>query len=90
VDHLYDGSRHLAIPVARHRVAATHGAGCTHSAALAAALAAGLPLAAAARYAAGVAGEAVAHGLATLGAGDGPVHALSHYVFTGGMEKTDE
>ncbi len=87
VDHLYDGSRHLAIPVARHPVAATHGAGCTHSAALAAALAAGLPLAAAARYAAGVAGEAVAHGLAMLGAGDGPVHALSHYVFTGMMEK---
>ena len=36
VDHLLDGSRHVAIPVARHPVAATHGAGCTHSAALAA------------------------------------------------------
>ena len=34
VDHLFDGSRHMAIPVARHGVAATHGAGCTHSAAL--------------------------------------------------------
>ena len=45
VDHLFDGSRHIAIPVARHGVAATHGAGCTHSAALAAGLAAGLPLA---------------------------------------------
>ena len=34
VDHLYDGTRHLAFPVARHGIAATHGAGCTHSAAL--------------------------------------------------------
>jgi hydroxymethylpyrimidine/phosphomethylpyrimidine kinase len=76
VDHLYDGRRHLAIPVTRHRVAATHGAGCTHSAALAAGLAAGLPLADAARQAAAVAGAAVAHGLAALGAGEGPVHVL--------------
>jgi hydroxymethylpyrimidine/phosphomethylpyrimidine kinase len=80
IDHLFDGSRHLAIPVARHRVAASHGAGCTHSAALAAGLAAGLPLAAAARHAAEVAGEAVAHGLDQLGAGDGPVHVLSGYL----------
>ncbi len=43
VDHLFDGTRHLAIPVTRCPVAATHGAGCTHSAALAAGLAAGLP-----------------------------------------------
>jgi hydroxymethylpyrimidine/phosphomethylpyrimidine kinase len=76
VDHLFDGSRHVVIPVARHRVAATHGAGCTHSAALAAGLAAGLPLAEAARQAAAVAGEAVAHGLAALGAGEGPVQVL--------------
>src|SRR5579864_2355825 len=76
VDHLFDGSRHLAFPVARHGVAATHGAGCTHSAALAAGLATGLPLAQAAREAAEVAGEAVAHGLAALGAGEGPVHVL--------------
>jgi hydroxymethylpyrimidine/phosphomethylpyrimidine kinase len=76
VDHLFDGSAHVAIPVARHPVAATHGAGCTHSAALAAGLAAGLPLAEAARQAADVAGDAVAHGLAALGRGDGPVHAL--------------
>jgi hydroxymethylpyrimidine/phosphomethylpyrimidine kinase len=79
VDHLFDGARHLAIPVARHGVAATHGAGCTHSAALAAGLAAGLPLAEAARQAAEVAGEAVAHGLAGLGAGEGPVHVLHDY-----------
>jgi hydroxymethylpyrimidine/phosphomethylpyrimidine kinase len=76
VDHLFDGSRHLAIPVARHQVAATHGAGCTHSAALAAGIAAGLPLADAARQAAAMAGDAVAHGLAVLGGGDGPVHVL--------------
>ena len=76
VDHLFDGSRHVPIPVARHPVAATHGAGCTHSAALAAGLAAGLPLIDAARRAADVAGDAVAHGLAGLGGGDGPVHVL--------------
>ena len=79
VDHLFDGSRHMAIPVARHGVAATHGAGCTHSAALAAGLAAGLPLAEAARQAAVMAGEAVAHGLAWLGGGEGPVHVLHEY-----------
>jgi hydroxymethylpyrimidine/phosphomethylpyrimidine kinase len=76
VDHLFDGTRHLPIPVARHRVAATHGAGCTHSAALAAGLAAGLTLADAARQAAAVASDAVAHGLPGLGGGDGPVHVL--------------
>jgi hydroxymethylpyrimidine/phosphomethylpyrimidine kinase len=79
VDHLFDGSGHEPIPVARHRVAATHGAGCTHSAALAAGLAAGLSLAEAARHAAGVAEEAVAHGLAELGGGEGPVHVLHGY-----------
>jgi hydroxymethylpyrimidine/phosphomethylpyrimidine kinase len=62
--------------VPRHDIAATHGAGCTHSAALAAGLAAGLSLPDAARQAAAVAGDAVAHGLAGLGGGDGPVHAL--------------
>jgi hydroxymethylpyrimidine/phosphomethylpyrimidine kinase len=35
IDHLFDGTRHVEIPVARHDVAATHGAGCTHSATLA-------------------------------------------------------
>jgi hydroxymethylpyrimidine/phosphomethylpyrimidine kinase len=76
VDHLYDGRDDVVIPVARHRVAATHGAGCTHSAALACGLAAGLSLADAARQAAAVASDAVAHGLTAIGAGDGPVHAL--------------
>ncbi len=76
VDHLFDGSAHLPIPVPRYPVAATHGAGCTHSAALAASLAAGLPLAEAARRAAWIAGDAVRHGLASVGDGDGPVHVL--------------
>ena len=79
VDHLFDGSRHLRIPVAHHPVAATHGAGCTHSAVLAAGLAAGLTLPEAAEQAALLAGEAVAHGLATLGAGEGPVHVLHQF-----------
>jgi hydroxymethylpyrimidine/phosphomethylpyrimidine kinase len=76
VDHLFDGSDHVPIPVTRVPSATTHGAGCTHSAALAAGLAAGLPLADAARQAAAVAGDAVAHGLDDLGGGEGPVHAL--------------
>jgi hydroxymethylpyrimidine/phosphomethylpyrimidine kinase len=80
VDHLFDGTAHLPIPVQRHAVQATHGAGCTHSAALAAGLAAGLSLAAAAKQAACVASDAVAHGLVGLGGGDGPVHALHNVV----------
>jgi len=76
VDHLFDGREHLRISVPRYDVAATHGAGCTHSAALAAGLAAGLPLRDAARQAAAVAGDAVEHGLFSVGGGDGPVHVL--------------
>ena len=90
VDHLFDGSRHVQIPVVRHGVAATHGAGCTHSAALAAGLAAGLPLAEAAGQAAAMAGEAVAHGLAALGAGEGPVHVLHQYRPTTTGSRHDE
>jgi hydroxymethylpyrimidine/phosphomethylpyrimidine kinase len=77
VDHLFDGSRHVEIPVERHAVRATHGAGCTHSATLAGLLARGLPLEEAARAAARAASEAVRHGLAELGAGDGPVDVLN-------------
>jgi len=77
VDHLFDGEHHVEIPVERHDVAATHGAGCTHSATLAAALAKGLTLDMAGREAARVAGNAVRNGLADVGAGDGPVNVFA-------------
>jgi hydroxymethylpyrimidine/phosphomethylpyrimidine kinase len=77
VDHLFDGDEHVELPVARHHVAATHGAGCTHSATLAALLARGLPLVEAARGASAAASAAVGNGLAEIGAGDGPVDVLN-------------
>jgi hydroxymethylpyrimidine/phosphomethylpyrimidine kinase len=76
VDHLFDGERHVEIPIQRHDVAATHGAGCTHSATLAAYLAKAWPLEDATRAAAATASAAVAHGLVELGAGEGPVDVL--------------
>jgi hydroxymethylpyrimidine/phosphomethylpyrimidine kinase len=76
VDHLFDGKRHVEIPVIRHDVAATHGAGCTHSATLTAQLARGMELEPAARSAAQAASRAVAQGLEEVGAGDGPVDVI--------------
>ncbi|HEY2371618.1 MAG TPA: bifunctional hydroxymethylpyrimidine kinase/phosphomethylpyrimidine kinase [Gaiellaceae bacterium] len=76
VDHLFDGREHIEIPVERHDIAATHGAGCTHSATLTALLARGESLEDAARGAAAAASRAVAQGLAGLGAGEGPVDVL--------------
>ena len=76
VDHLFDGKRHVEIPVERSDTRATHGAGCTHSATLAAGLARGLSLEEAAREASRLASAAVRHGLAEIGAGDGPVDVL--------------
>ncbi len=72
-DHFFDGETHVDIPVPHHDVRATHGSGCTHSATLAALLARGEDLLSAAMLAAATAADAVEHGLAELGAGEGPV-----------------
>jgi hydroxymethylpyrimidine/phosphomethylpyrimidine kinase len=76
-DHLFDGETHEEIPVERHDVAATHGAGCTHSATLAALLARGETLENAARGASVAASRAVKNGLVEIGQGEGPVNVLA-------------
>jgi hydroxymethylpyrimidine/phosphomethylpyrimidine kinase len=75
VDWLFDGERHIPIPVERYGEETTHGAGCTHSAAFAALLARGEALEDAARGAAEIATEAVRAGY-RVGRGAGPVDAL--------------
>ena len=75
VDWLFDGARHVPIPVARYGEETTHGAGCTHSASLTAFLARGESLEEAARAAAEIATEAVRSGY-RVGAGSGPVDVI--------------
>jgi hydroxymethylpyrimidine/phosphomethylpyrimidine kinase len=72
-DLFFDGDRLVPIPGERHPDGASHGSGCTHSSAVAAYLALGHDPLEAARRAKAIASEAVAAGLADLGAGAGPV-----------------
>ena len=72
VDWLFDGERHVPIPVERYGEETTHGAGCTHSASLAGLLALGERLEEAARGAAEIATQAVRDGY-QVGSGSGPV-----------------
>jgi hydroxymethylpyrimidine kinase/phosphomethylpyrimidine kinase len=76
VDTLYDGNEVVDLPVPRYETGATHGAGCTHSATLTALLACGLDLFQAASAAAIAASNAVLHGFAELGSGEGPVNVF--------------
>ncbi|MBA2693760.1 MAG: bifunctional hydroxymethylpyrimidine kinase/phosphomethylpyrimidine kinase [Rubrobacter sp.] len=79
-DLLYDGERFTKISGPIHEGGNAHGSGCTHSSAFASFLAMGFPLEDAARAAREVAAEAVKHGLAEIGAGAGPVHALGAFL----------
>lgn len=74
-DLLFDGSELTRVSGVRHPDGAAHGSGCTHASSLAAGLAIGLEVDRAARLARTVASEAVGQGLASLGAGAGPVSA---------------
>jgi hydroxymethylpyrimidine/phosphomethylpyrimidine kinase len=76
VDVFFDGSELVEVQGERHPDGAAHGSGCTHSSALAAGLAWDLSPLDAARLAREVAGRAVRDGLASLGAGAGPVDVL--------------
>jgi len=75
-DLFYDGRELVELPGERHPGGAAHGSGCTHSSVLAARLAWGDSPLQAARHARRLAGQAVANGLAGLGAGAGPVDVL--------------
>ena len=77
VDHLFDGHEHVELPVERHAVAATHGAGLH---ALGDARRAARTRPAARRGGARrstAASAAVRNGLVEIGAGDGPVDVLN-------------
>ena len=89
VDHLFDGERHVEIPVDRCDVPATHGAGCTHSATLAALLARGHSLVEASRGAAAAAASAVASGLVEIGQGEGPVDVLEVRERDAGLRRSE-
>ena len=75
-DHLFDGQRHIDIPVDRVPSRATHGGGCTHSATMCAEMAKGSNLETAARRAASAARAAIVNGVTDIGAGEGPVDVL--------------
>jgi hydroxymethylpyrimidine/phosphomethylpyrimidine kinase len=83
-DVFFDGEAVHLIPGERHADGAAHGSGCTHSSALAAHLALGHSPLEAARAARTIAGEAVAHGLRSIGAGAGPVDVFD---LTGGADR---
>lgn len=75
-DLLYDGERFTRVEGPLYEGGNAHGSGCTHSSALASFLARGFEIEDAATRAREVASEAVKYGLAEIGAGAGPVHAL--------------
>jgi hydroxymethylpyrimidine/phosphomethylpyrimidine kinase len=76
IDVFYDGEQLVEIDGQRYPDGAAHGSGCTHSSVLAARLARGDSPLEAARTAKRRAAEAVRDGLASVGAGAGPVDIL--------------
>lgn len=86
-DHLFDGERHMTIPVPVTQARATHGSGCTHSATLCAWLARGADLKTSARAAAAATASAITLGLDDVGHGDGPVDVIGLRVHRGGRRR---
>jgi hydroxymethylpyrimidine/phosphomethylpyrimidine kinase len=76
IDVFYDGEQLVEMPGQRYPDGAAHGSGCTHSSVLAAQLARGDSPLEAARTAKQRASAAVRDGLASVGAGAGPVDLL--------------